>query len=739
MERSLVDWLLLKGEKEDNWVLEFLKNLSDNGLHITLESLINFLKLNIKDGGNENSIFLLLKELDSIHSKESHKTEFIYSRSHTSLHCNQRQTNKPLITCFDIIRNNKKLLIKKENNFNLIYSEESGELFIKKVWRNNYLKNEIIFYLSIYRTHRFKNKVFSSIEEFQKYRFRNFLNEVQFSFNGIYNESVVNHFLEFQLPSSIRKIRINSNQYIPYGVSKLTCKEFPYTGFIKPFSISSSITHIDFDCSTNMDFQVDTKFIEYNHPILKSDLFFKNNNDDNKEVYKNIIFYSYISTINDGAIPEGVESISFDIKSDLESNLLNQFPKSLKTLYLSRSVYSDKVPLKLPTSITTLVYDINCIIEPHFLPNSITDLSLFEMEEFYFQDKLKVGILPPNLVKLNLGGYCNEIDPNILPQTLKQLTLCQRYNKTIKPECLPNLLESLSFHGNIGPPPSQQQNNIKTKISNLFKKHPERKQPVLIEGSLPIGLKYLKLSTYQSFLDILVPNVITESHRSLLKISIFQDQIYDINGNKQLSNDEITLKVNDWKKLKFQLPTNIKIIKLYSTNYQLPSLLFKEEEEEDEEEEDSLPFTHFKSSSSIILQIKKFPNSLKSISFNDQYDYLNDTEDIQILKYPLPNSLIKLNLGFNNFIKYSNQFILKDLHLNSLKVLCLSIYFSDEELNIGLNFPNLETLVVGNSNPKLILSQSKNSLKEILVYPGNQKFLDNNIQLYPLIKIFKDK
>ncbi|KAN0008624.1 hypothetical protein ACTFIU_009349 [Dictyostelium citrinum] len=615
MERNLLNWLFLKGKIDGDWILEYVKNLSENGLHISLKSLYLYCKFQINFIEEEKFVnSYLIKELEQINSLKDNY-EFVYSRHDNFIKnkikeletCSTKEeiekNTKQLLICLDIIRNNKKLLIKNENyNFNLKSSEDSGETFLYDIWRNGLIKEKIIYYLSIFKNNRYKKK-FQSIKELEQYKYKDFLDHIELSIpitNSKNEDSeTINKYLENQLPISIRKLQINSN-YFSRGYYY---QGQPYTRYIKPLSIPSSVTHIDFSCHDEVNPQIHMKYIDFNLPILKNDFLMKNM--ENQEVYKKLHFSLYESKINVGVIPEGVESIDYTTISNPRDGLLNsnQFPRSLKTLKFKRINYE---PLKkedlncknqtLPTTITKLYYDTNIVLEPKFFPQSITILKLGNTNLTYSNEILKAGVLPSQLIELDLGGYFNEIQENVLPSTLKSLTLCDGYIKTIKPGCLPNSLEYLSFHGDDSVVPKINDPMQYMTLKSVFKKN----QPCLIKGSLPIGLKTLKLSSRQSFLDILIPDVITKSHNSLYKISIVQHKIYDYQDQIELTEEETTLKINSWKNLKFKLPPNVKIIKYFSNRY----FQFLD---------DSLPLTHFKTHSKTEFLYNSDPNYSKSL------------------------------------------------------------------------------------------------------------------------------
>ncbi|KAN0030246.1 hypothetical protein ACTA71_010007 [Dictyostelium dimigraforme] len=624
MERNLLNWLFLKGKVDGDWILEYVKKLSENGLHISLKSLYLYCKFQINFNEDEKIVnSYLIKELEQINSLKDN-FQFVYSR-HDNFMKNKikelesfrtkeeiERFSKQLLIILDIIRNNKKLLIKNEDyNNNLKFNNDSGETFLYNIWRNGLIREKVIYYLSIFKNNRFKKK-FTSIKELDQYKFKDFLNDIELSLpNSNYEEEdseedseLINEYLENQLPCSIKILKINSNFYSRGNYYQGQ----PYTRYIKPLSIPPSVTHLDFSCHDDITPQIDVKYIDFNLPILKNDFFIKNKEND--MVYKRLEFSIFESKINVGVIPEGVESIKYTTTCNPTNGLLNsnQFPKSLRTLHFKRINYESikKEELNciqsLPTTITNLYYDTNIILEPKFFPQSITILKLGNTQFTYSNEILKVGVLPSQLIELDLGGYYNEIEENVLPSTLKSLTLCDGYIKTIKPGVLPNSLEYLSFHGD---------NSIIPKINNgmqylTLKSVFKRNQPCLIKGSLPIGLKTLKLSSRQSFLDILIPDVITKSHCSLYKLSIIQHKIYDYQDQIELTEEETTLKIKNWKTLKFKLPPDVKIVKYFSNRY----FQFLD---------DSLPLTQFKTHSKTEFLYNSDPDHSMSLKMCKDY------------------------------------------------------------------------------------------------------------------------
>ncbi|KAN0055738.1 hypothetical protein ACTA71_011624 [Dictyostelium dimigraforme] len=695
--------------------------------------------------------------------------------------------------------NNKRLLIKKdifENNNN--GCNNNGDLFLK-IWRNVIIRKEILKYMGLFKIHRFK-MIFSSVTEIDQYPFKEFLCNVQlgipkrtFQIPYLHQTMEINDFLEFKLPSSVSVLTIiDYNREYSNGFCR----------YIRPSSIPSSVKVLNF--IKQDDYIKSSKFCNLAPTIDSGDIINLNNNnnnnnnnfgnnyfisDDNNNIYLENEISAYVISNGEQLIPFGVQYLNYQFNLEERSNFVqfNNLPNTVKILEIKRKIpskFKNEDPICfLPNSIKKLSFDLITMLKPNFLPQSITELYLGNADNVYTSFKynsnhgnddddndggchsnglIEKGILPQQLRKLNLGGYSNEIRIDVLPPTLTSLTLCTTYNKTIKPGCLPESLQYLSFQGDTiinrknydidGFPHKKQSPSYSSSssssslfsISSFFLKVSDlvnglNQQQCFIEGSIPIGLKILKLSNYQPYEDILVKDILTPSHNSLTSISIV-----DFNSNYFESVENLKHKIQQrLKKLKksFFIPSSVKkfVGSFEYCNQEIVSFL---------------PFTKVKNIS-VNSNFQNLSSSIKSLSFR----YL-----INCSMVSLPNTITSLSLGGHNLDEnLTNLFpesltyldLTDDLFCSvyskplptsmpkGLKTLILgSHYYS--EINFESILPNLITLVVGKSSPKLVLPSSSTTttsttinLKEIIVFNSNTNFLKCNLpKLQSFIKVY---
>ncbi|KAN0007439.1 hypothetical protein ACTFIU_000638 [Dictyostelium citrinum] len=816
MEENLISWILKDDEDilKRERIIKSIKNISDSGIHITIESLKKYLnkitKTTILSNQQENQYNKqtleleienneLLNQLQSLFEMYQNMDiffcNFVYNRTHFIFKKHIRQINynnynnnitkktrlseellksksNILNCCFHIIDNNKRLLIKKDNppqNNNNNNNNGSGNLFLK-IWRNLIIRKEILKYMELFRIHRFK-MTFSSISQLDSYPFKEYLCNVQLEIGKGYKPSVhylpetieINEYLENNLPNSISVLNIiDLNKEFNNG----------YCRYIRPSSIPSSIKVLNF--IKQDDYLRATRVCNLAQ-INTNNIINQHNNNNNNNNYNNgfitddnNIFLedeknAIVISNSEQLIPDGVEYLNYEFNLEERSNLIsfNNLPNSIKTLEIKR-----KLPLKispqslqdpiyiLPNSIKILSFDLISTLKPNFIPQSITELYLGNAHKIYpsFKDNnnndclIEKGILPSQLKKLNLGGYVNEIKEGVLPPTLTSLTLCTTYKKTIKPGCLPQSLQYLSFQGDVVDEKNgeDKESSLLFSISSLFSmvtdlllnNNLNQQQQCLIEGSIPIGLKTLKLSKHQAYQDILVKGILTPSHNSLTSISIV-DVISDYNESTASLNQKNQQKLQKLKR-HFFIPSSVKKFVGSIDNYCDPEISI------------FLPFTKVRN---ICFNPRalNLSNTVKSLSF--KYNVLNynsmvltpntitsltlseqeiDSHDLTTTNF-FPQSLTYLDLTDDNFLSINSNPI--EIFLPNLKTLILGNLFY-REINIETSFPNLVTLVVGYSKPKIVLPTTTN-LKEIIVFNSNFQFLNDNIlKLQPFIKVY---
>ncbi|KAM9986459.1 hypothetical protein ACTFIY_010891 [Dictyostelium cf. discoideum] len=801
MEENLISWIL----KEDIFIREriikSIKKISDRGIHITIDSLSKFLYKKTK------TIFLNGKEIDF---KETLKLEiennellnqlqplfemyeninivccnFVYNRTHLIFKKHIKQVNNRLDSkniaigennqkeildsifnildsCFHIIDNNKKLLIK--NDFNILKNNKGGggNLFLK-IWKNIVIRNEILKYIKLFKIHQFK-MIFSSISKLDAYPFKEYLYNVQLEigeknndvFNYLLETMEINDYLENNLPDSVSVLNIID-----------LSKEFSngYCRYIRPSSIPCSVKVLNF--IKQADYLKSTKFCKLIQTKNNNSYFISgdNINNNNNNVFLENEKSAYVISNSEQVIPDGVDYVNYEFNLEERSYIFltfNNLPNTVKTLEIKRKL-SSKLSLQLnedsicllPNTIKKLSFDLVSILRPKFLPLSITELYLGNAQNVYTNSNdndneylIEKGILPPQLRKLNLGGYSNEIKKGILPPTLTSLTLCTTYKKPIKPGCLPQSLQYLSFRGDVISAIDQQKNcsmygefsnkelsfssisSLFSTVNNLVLNYNSKQQKeFLIGGSIPIGLKTLKLSNHQPYQDILVKGILTPLHSSLTSISII-DTISRAPRIYQKKNEKL-------QKLKqhFFIPSSVKKFVGSVDNHSYSEIC------------QILPFTKVKNLSFNPICLK-FSKSLKSLYFKHSLNFnsivwpQNTITSLTLEgQYTdslssFPKSLTFLDLTNDTFCSINSVSL--EHFFPCLKTLILGKLFN-AEIDIESSFPNLVTLVVGNSTPKLVIpSTTTTNLGEIIVFNTNIQFLNDNIlKLQPFIKIY---
>ncbi|EFA85099.1 hypothetical protein PPL_02096 [Heterostelium album PN500] len=93
----------------------------------------------------------------------------------------------------------------------------------------------------------------------------------------------------------------------------------------------------------------------------------------------------------------------------------------------------------LPPYLEKLFITVYKPLERNCFPESLVDLTL------QYNHPLTYGALPPNLLELGLRNYEHDIEPGVLPDSLKTLYLSAKFDKPLKVGSLPPNLEFLSL------------------------------------------------------------------------------------------------------------------------------------------------------------------------------------------------------------------------------------------------------------------------------------------------------
>ncbi|KAN0034894.1 hypothetical protein ACTFIV_001430 [Dictyostelium citrinum] len=791
MERVLIEFIL----ETDVLISNYLKTISNNRFHITIKSLYNILlpfsslpkTKNNNDNQNNNNDQLVYglkkQELSILNSlifsflyknngTDTKDNDFVYSFRDPIFNINHiiNNVDKRLVNCLDILRNNKRLLIKspipqlqsqsqspsQSQQQSQSESQEQKEqdkinkntIVFFKNWRNLVIKNKILDELRKFNNH-FQMFTFKSILELDRYIFKDYLNHVQLILSDINNEDqmFINDYLENKLSSSVSILQIYDD----------------YNKFIRPNSIPSTIKYLHFG---TLYFTPNIKKIVLNIPLTGDSSIYNNFLiNDNKNKIKLIRFLEFNSKIYNGSIPNSVESIEFlwfnSEKNKKYNHLLKSLPNSIKSLTLEYEwdflekphPIQGEVINYLPPQLNMFLH--NCLnsIDSRVLKTSLlTKLVICNCEVAFNYQEIEKGILPQPLKELTLGNYFFKLRKGTLPKNLTHLTLSYLYVKTIKPTVLPNSLLYLSFEydqfnghmsGDFGYVEFQlhlshlyKQMKRQHKASNSFKFN----KPCIVKGTLPISLTTLKLSYVQLYLDILVKDVLTESHKSLRKITIHPNLKLDYKFGYIDDIKDLDKRILKWENNKF-IPKNVETITVKTNLYNLDLLknfhyatkfkIFNYTKQSSFKDLVFPPFVHSIETPTVPTgdQLLRFPNSLTSLKISRTFRY-----PLKVSQFP--NSL--QHLVFNNWEPFRGRKLkIKKLPKN-LKFLVLPDYFNSS-LVIDDCLPNLEVLVIGDSNPSLIFTDESLSLphlklKYIVIFNTNLKFLNNKNNNHILIQ-----
>ncbi|KAF2073789.1 hypothetical protein CYY_004883, partial [Polysphondylium violaceum] len=241
------------------------------------------------------------------------------------------------------------------------------------------------------------------------------------------------NFRDVKKPNDLGRVEFNPDTILHlYSGKNFNC-------FIKPNSLLNNIKTITFDSN-------------YNQPIVK------------------------------GTIPNSVEYLEFGNKNQVISKEI--LPTSLKSLTISS--FNQKLFNILPDSITELVLNMQynpfllfkkdddilpnlkklvCYYFPfvlNYLPTTICDLEFFIKPKDEKEESLKkknnysrkqpdifpIELINPNITRLVLCEGMFIKNPNLIPPTIKCLTLCQYVEKGI----IPSTLESLTLLNDFNDP-----------------------------------------------------------------------------------------------------------------------------------------------------------------------------------------------------------------------------------------------------------------------------------------------
>ncbi|KAN0000474.1 hypothetical protein ACTFIZ_000917 [Dictyostelium cf. discoideum] len=303
---------------------------------------------------------------------------------------------------------------------------DNSNLFFK-IYRNLYLKNEILKHVKLYNKYWKDTVVFRDVNKYNSFEFKDYLLNLEYSF---FQHIKIPNVEILKIGNSFwdRKKLIKSipENFIPSSVKDLTIKK---PCFSNNTDQSERLCNIIPPTVTKLDLG------EYNNPLHPGDI--------SKTLKSLTISICFSDELKESLWPDELELDELKIFRYGELKKDCYFPKNYKSLQvygyvphifninlLSLSLV--KLIIELPKlssmNLSTLknlkhlsVCDFNGDIEKGFLPEGLETLNIFNKNNFNFQ----VGSLPKSLKKLFIFSYNKKIKLGVLPEGLETLYISE--------------------------------------------------------------------------------------------------------------------------------------------------------------------------------------------------------------------------------------------------------------------------------------------------------------------------
>ncbi|KAM9965879.1 hypothetical protein ACTFIR_006059 [Dictyostelium discoideum] len=332
------------------------------------------------------------------------------------------------------------------------------DILFFKVFRNLYIKNIIFKILRLYKKYCKKYNVFKSVEQYKLFKDKEYLIKIEWDMNiEIPINLIPDNTIKYLKFGKYYNQPINS---LPIGIESIDLKyslNFNQNQFQIPITLKTLILNRDFNQNfTNLS-----------------------NNDNNNKNNSNL-------SLNK------VENISFGRDYDC---LIDEriFSKSIRSIRLSDSFCQELDDKTLPKTLTFLEF--GWTFNGNLKIGDLDGLTKLRVLKFgvSFNNEIQCNVLPNSIEKITFGSSFNQVIlMNSLPRNLRILKFGSSFNQPILPfslssESLPNLLK-LKFDSSFNQPilPSSLSNSI----TRLEFRSTHFNQQLSI-SSLPKNLKYL--------------------------------------------------------------------------------------------------------------------------------------------------------------------------------------------------------------------------------------------------------
>ncbi|KAN0000492.1 hypothetical protein ACTFIZ_000925 [Dictyostelium cf. discoideum] len=521
---------------------------------------------------------------------------------------------------------------------------DNSNLFFK-IYRNLYLKNEILKHIKLYNKYWKDTVVFRDVNKYNSFKFKDYLLNLEYSFSQhikIPNVEILkigNSFWD-------RKKLIKSipENFIPSSVKDLTIKK---PGLYNNTEPSERLCNFIPPTVTKLDLR------EYNNPLHPGDI---------NKTLKSLTIGIGTDELKESLWPDELELDELKIFNFRKHNQDCYFPKNYKSLEVAGYVphifninllslslvkFTIELPKLSSMNLSTLknlkylsVWDFNGDIEKGFLPEGLETLNIFNKNNFNFQ----VGSLPKSLKKLYIFSYNKKIKLGVLPEGLETLYLSGETKKAFDVGVFPSSITYLGF--------------------DYFSKSMEK----LKVGVLPISLKTFSFPSIYSFEieEGLLPNSIEtlnlpKHFNQIITKTLLPNKLVRLDFGESF-NSPI---------LPNTLPETLNSLSFgFAFNQEIDPFCFP----------NSIESIFFKGGFNKPLKVGCWPTSLKNL-------FLGTSFDSDIEPFALPQSLQCLSIEgpFNKYFEPNT------LPLSLLSIKLPSLY--NKEIDIIL--PNLTNLLIG--------------------------------------------
>ena len=393
-------------------------------------------------------------------------------------------------------------------------------------------------------------------------------------------------------------------------------------------------------------------------------------------VKKLILGYEFKQFVDIGDIPDSVTHLVFNGPVHLsQRNFIDTGALPNNIIDLTLREY-DSVYKTIPSSVRYLTINSLKITKP--IPNFITHLTFGNN----FNSPLELGSIPDSVTHLTFGNNFNKkISIGVLPESITHLTFGKRYKCPLEIGVIPESVTHLTFGDNFNS--EIYKGILPINLTHLVLGKSYNRN--LSMGSLPFGMVYIKFGKKYygpKLYDGIIPETVTELEfgkniksigEGVIPSPPLAGRLLALVGHlvppRVIPNSVVKLTVYSLKDI--VIPTSVTSLTILNNNE--------------------------------ILKIGSIPNSIKELSFSDNFNK-------PIYKGVIPDGVISLNLGKNY-----NEYLDERYIPSSVKYLYYGDYL-DEYFRTNLSEKNLlqEKYITINPKNKININDFKD-MEEVFI------------------------